>query len=175
MESVSGNRLAERYFPISYQNYKRENPTPAELYADQGSIHCDNCGKDLLKAKQGIYVLLQDWERDYDKPHHTKGMYFSCKGQCDEILRSRYKAKGLMDCGWDDISDVTIPTVFLYKLNSIINTLANGETYEKEALERIKFIFISCLPYISRELTTEEKKTIGGLMMIPNWAGGMGR
>ncbi len=174
LDSISGNKLAERYFPNSYKNYKRENPTPADLYADQSSIHCDNCGEDLLRGKKGIYVLLEDMKRDHDKPSHTKGIYFSCKGKCDETLRYRYRAKGLMDAGWDDLPDVTIPTVFLYKLNTIINTLISGETYEKEAIDRIKFMFISCLPYISRDLTTDEKKRLEGLMRIPSWAGGMG-
>ena len=173
--SVSGNKLAERYFPISYQTYRRENPTPAELFADQGSIHCDNCGKDLLKSKEGMYVFLEEANRDYEKPSHTKGIYFSCKGQCDSILKSKYRAKGLVDAGWDDLPELTIPTVFLFKMHTIINTLLAGETYEKEAMDRIKFMFTSCFPHISRELTHAEKGRISRLMIIPGWLGGMGQ
>jgi hypothetical protein len=175
LESISGNKLAQRYFPQSYKNYTIENPTPAKLYADQSSIHCENCGKDLLKNKEGIFVALESYPRDFEKPAHIKGIYFSCKGRCDDILRSKYRKEGLYDAGWDDIPDLLIPTPFLFKMNTIINTLMNGETYEKEAMEKIKQMFISCFPYISRDLTTEEKETVRRLMSIPNFLGGMGK
>ena len=100
--------------------------------------------------------------------------YFSCKGECDSILRRKNNAQGFYDCGWDDIPDMTIPNVFLYKMNTIINTLMLGETYEQKAIRKIQKIFIVCLPYISRELTSDEKIKIESLSQIPNRLGGMG-
>jgi hypothetical protein len=173
LESVSGNKLAQRYFPQSYKNYSKENPSPVNLFSDQTSIHCENCGKDLLKSKEGIFVALEARPKDYNKPDHTMGIYFSCKGRCDHILRSKYRNQGLHDAGWDDLPDLLIPTPWLFKFNTIINTLMNGETYEKEAIEKIKLMFICCFPYISRELTTKEKERVDGLMSIPGFLGGM--
>ena len=175
LETVDGNRLAERYFPISYKNFKLENPTPAELWSKNSSLHCDNCGKDLMEDKSGIYVFLEDENRDYELPTHIKDVYFSCKGECDSILRYKNNARGLYDSGWDDIPDLTIPNVFLYKINTIINTLMHGETYDKQAISKIQKMFIVCLPYISRELTSDEKKRIKSLSQIPNWLGGIGK
>lgn len=174
LESISGNMLAKRYFPQSYENFKKENPSPVELFSDQSSIFCENCGKDLLKNKTGNFVALERHPVDYTKPSHTMGIYFSCKSRCDEILRSKYRNKGLFDAGWDNLSDLLIPTPWLFKINTIINTLINGETYEKEAIEKIQWMLNSCFPYISRDLTTDEKERIKGLMSLPNYLGGMG-
>jgi hypothetical protein len=68
-----------------------------------------------------------------------------------------------------------IPTPWLTKINAIINSLVLGETYDEAAIKKIKHMFICTFPYISRDLTTEEKEIVSGLMMIPSWLGGMGR
>ena len=174
LETVDGNKLAERYFPVSYKSFKLENPTPVELWNKTNSLHCDNCGKDLLEDKSGIFVFLVDKNRNYNIPTHTRDVYFSCKGKCDSVLRYQHIAKGLYDSGWDDIPDITIPNVFFFKMNTIINTLMLGETYEQKAMTKIQKMFTACLPYICRELTTDEKEKIKSLSQIPNWLGGMG-
>lgn len=174
LSSVPGNNLAQRYFPLSYKNYTKENPKQANLFSNQSSIHCECCGKDLLEKKEGIWVALESRERDYSKPAHTKGIYFSCKGQCDDILSSKYRNQNLYDAGWDDISDFLIPTTWLHKVYSIINVLIKGETFEKEAMDKMKLLLTSCFPYIARDLTTKEKEKVKKLMLIPSYLGGMG-
>lgn len=168
LESIDGNKLSERYFPISYTNFKRENPSLPKLYSDQSSIHCDNCGKDLLNSKtpiSGIFVELVD----SDNLSHTKDVYFSCKGNCDSILRSKNQKKNLYDKGWDELNDLKIPQIFFQKINFIMNRMRDGQIYDKAAFKRFQYMFINCLPHISRELTQKEKQRVGKLVQIWDW------
>jgi hypothetical protein len=171
LESSNGHRLAERFFPLSTAPAHRA----AELYIDMPPILCENCGNDLIKTPNGIWVL---WHTVTEEHRSNIDMHFACKGICDrkvtEVVRARHSAKGFIYDGWDDISDLLIPTVYLTKVMATVNGLAAGEAYEVDALEKFKWLLCATFPYVARNLTTGQQKDLRRLQRIPSWLGGMG-
>jgi len=99
-ESPQGLKLASRYFPLSFQRYSIENPKPVKIFADELSVNCEYCNSNLLseeKKGMGIFVFLQKVEEEegiYYFKEYQKA-YFSCKGECDRILKNRYFQYGI--------------------------------------------------------------------------------
>lgn len=164
LESPQGLRLASRYFPISFEKYKTENPKPAKIFSDEPTIHCEYCNKNLLEDGSGIFVTLRKFT-DYEAKIVTKNpyeeAYFSCKGHCDTILKNKYLQKGHYLDEWVAISDYLTPTGYIKKLMAWMNGMnIDNEKIEKNAFDKLKKLFINCFPYIAREQTTEEKERI---------------
>lgn len=74
LRDAEGQHLAARYFPKSFNNFRIENPVPAELFSDAESIHCEICGADLLRgSRKGIYVTLTPLTKYDDEANvHSK-------------------------------------------------------------------------------------------------------
>jgi len=164
LESPEGLRLASRYFPVSYEKYKTENPKPVKIFSDDPTIHCEYCNKNLLEDGSGIFVTLRKFT-DYDAKVVVKNpyeeAYFSCKGQCDTILKNKYLQKEDYLDEWADISDYLTPTGYIKRSIAWINAMnLENEKLEQNAFDKLKKLFINCFPYISREQTTEEREKI---------------
>ena len=103
-------------------------------------------------------------------------VYWCCKGNCDRVLENRYVRKYGIDAygGWEDISDLCIPLVYIRMLITIINQQNEGMVYSKTALDKIKEFALTLFPYVSRQVTSKEKERIAGLMRIPAVFGGLG-
>jgi len=170
LDSPNGIKLAKRYFPSSIERFINENPKPAKVYSDKPELLCENCGKNLLEVKNGIFVMLAEHVPDKESwsgytETDVKDMFFSCKGNCDNILRLRYEHHGLFDAGWDDIDDVLIPTGYLRNLITFINKISE-DGLDKRILEKMKSLYINAFPYIARELTETEKERLVGLTQM---------
>ena len=172
LESSKGQKLIERYFPISAATRRRG---PAKLYSDIEPIECENCGTDLLEPPSGIWVI---WHRKRNGPDHYVDLHFACKGNCDarieKKVRARHSREGFIYDGWDDIPDFLIPTVYIKKVMAILNGFARGESYETEPFQKLKRILLATYPYVARDLTPMLKKEMKRLQTIPSWLGGMG-
>jgi hypothetical protein len=164
LESPQGLRLASRYFSKSYENYKIENPKPAKIFADDSSIHCEYCNEDLIKSRNGIFVTIRKFsDFDVDPPVHYpyEKAYYSCKGNCDYILKARYMQGEMMMDEWTDINDFLSPTTYIKKMMAWMNSFQKqGEEANDEVFDKLKQLFIDGFPYISREQTTEEKENV---------------
>ena len=159
-----GIKLAKRYFPISIEKYITENPTPAKIFSEDTELRCDYCGKDLLTRKNGIFVILKSrleetLENEIPEYSKEKDVYYSCKGECDTRLETRYRRQNLWSDGWEDIDDLMIPTLFIKNMMSFINGLKEN-TMEERAIEKMKKIYINVFPHISRHLTEKEKERV---------------
>lgn len=164
LESPEGIRLSMRYFPISFENYKLENPKPAKIFADDDSIHCEYCNEDLLATKSGIFVTMRK-PTDYDSENPSRNpyekAYYSCKGKCDGILKGRYMQDQMMLDEWADITDFLSPTTYIKKVMAWMNSFQiDGEESTEEVFSKLKKLFLASYPYISREQTTEEKEKV---------------
>lgn len=173
LNNQGGIKLARRYFPKSIAKFIQENPKPANIFKEKPEIKCDNCDKDLLKTGNGIFVVLQ--ENDNYKTSKSgyeyaeeKDVYFSCKGVCDTILENRFRRKGLWSGGWEDIDDLTIPTLFLKNIMAYMNQLTEREI-SKEAHEKMKQLYIRVFPHIARDLTEKEKERVSSLSELGLW------
>ncbi len=164
LESPKGLKLAGRYFPVSLKNYINENPKPAKIFHDKPTIVCEYCSKDLLESQSGIFVLLRELPNTNAKVFKIKpyaAAYFSCKGRCDRVLKNKYcQDKDYVD-EWCDLYSFLFPTGYIKKLIAWMDALNyHNEKADREAFEKVKKLFISAFPYISREQTTEEKEHI---------------
>ena len=164
LESPEGLRLASRNFPVSFENYRIENPKPAKIFSDDSSIHCEYCNEDLLNTKTGIFVTMRkptNWESEEHKTNPYEKAYFSCKGECDYILKSRYMQNGILIDEWSDITDFLSPTTYIKKQMAWMNSFQKEkEEMTDEVFDKLKKLFLNTYPYISREQTTEEKEKV---------------
>lgn len=172
--SPAGRTIANRYFPNSAKKLRH---TPAKIFDDAKPLECEHCGKNLLDPPSGIWVLWHA-KRSSDGGNRYVDFHFACKGECDRILaaqvRARHASSGLIYDGWDDIPDMSIPTVFIQKVMAVMNGLARGDEYEPEAFDKLKILLLSTFPLVSRHLSDEDRETIKHLQMIPDYLGGMG-
>jgi hypothetical protein len=163
LESSTGIKLASRYFPLSFENYKTENPKPAKLFSKESVIECEYCNKNLLENKEGIFVIMRKFSSSSEnpKPNHYEQAYFSCKGKCDAILKNHYMQSEIMYDSWADISDYLSPLTYIKKQMAWMNAIhIERETLGEEAYNKLKKLFLSSYPYISREQTSEEKEKV---------------
>lgn len=164
LETPQGLKLAGRYFPISLEKYIVENPKPAKIFAEELSINCEYCNKNLLESKAGIFVTLRK-PSDSNSEIYTRNpyeeAYFSCKGRCDKKLKNKYMQFENYIDQWCDISDYLTPIGYIKKTMAWMNSLnIDNEKVNKKAFDKLKKIFLNCYPHISREQTTEEKERI---------------
>lgn len=174
LESSDGIALARRYCPASMQAWEGETPRPADLFSAPTSLKCAHCERELLAGgPQGIIVI---WRRLIPE-HHVEGpairVYCACKGDCDRALRETYRTPGTLD-GWEDVTDLTIPTVFIHWVMSFVNQLHRGREFEPEAFDAIKEITLAVAPHVLRNHTTAEREQVKRLGKIPMWLGGLG-
>lgn len=176
LNSTKGLEVANRYFPKSIEEWRTENPKPAQIFAEGSSLKCRVCEKELLEQEDnGIIQIWQKIRSDYEsEPEHIEFVFWTCRGHCDDVLRHYIHDKHpkVID-GWEDISDVMMPTIFIKWVMSIMNKQRRGTLYSDEAFQELKQFLLQIFPYVARHLTTKEKSRIDSLGMIPAFMGGL--
>ncbi|MGP1677270.1 MAG: restriction endonuclease [Burkholderiales bacterium] len=175
LSSSAGTKLAKRFFPISVAAWKKEYPTPANLFNEAPTLTCVYCGKSLLHPKpHGIVVIWSTRSRDEKSlKERTEHLYWCCKGQCDRALNQQYYREGITD-GWEDIPDLIIPLSYVRWVMVTLNQLHGGVTYSDEVLKNMKDLLLNLFPLVSRDMTGDERERIRGLSVIPSYLGGWG-
>lgn len=177
LHSARGLEIAERFFPKSLSSWKTENPQPAKIFAEQPSLKCKICRKELFEQdEQGIITIWQKMTHHrVNGAKHFEHVFWVCRGRCDHVLteQMRQKNKTLID-GWEDIADVLMPTIFIKWVMTIMNELRSGGTYSDEAYDSMKKFLLQVFPFICRHLTEKEKERIKSLTEIPAYLGGLG-
>lgn len=176
LSSVAGLELVARFFPASINQYRTENPIPADLFSGQETLRCKNCGRDLLMENEGIVV---SWERLIpDTPQsqsRVEDFYWCCKGSCDQLLKLRFSnehsGSPAVDV-WEDIPDIRIPIIFIHWVMATFNDLRAGVSYDDSAFENYKHFILTLFPYISRNMTAMEREKIMTIQRIPEFLGG---
>ena len=171
LRDAEGQRLASRYFPKSYVNFRVENPVPAELFSDAKSIHCEICGADLLGgSKEGIYITLTPFS-EFDEEgnvvfedNQIKEIHFACKGECDSKLCAPYK--GQYRDRWEDIDDLKNPSLWIKLLMAFMNGIYENHDLSEAAFKTMKQMFIRSYPYVARNMTTAEKEQVKMLLQF---------
>lgn len=163
LDSPEGIKIAERFFPRSIGSWSRENPKPAELFAEKIDVCCEYCGRNLLEeGANGIFVLLYKYNGDRKR---VTGFHVVCKGDCDRQLTHRVRKPGEID-GWDDIDDLKIPVVYLRKMFSIMNSLRAGETWDDDVYAKLRRFLTEMARYTMRSLTQKERETVSHLKVL---------
>lgn len=164
LRDSEGQHLAARYFPISFANFRIENPVPAKLFADSKSINCEVCGADLLNGSvSGNYITLIP-DDEHNEVNQIKEIHFVCKGACDHTLREEYRFK--YRDAWEDIDDLKNPTLWIKLLMAFINGIYVKQDLSEEAFKTMKKMFIRTFPYVARNLTSKEKEHVRDLIQF---------
>lgn len=169
LRSSDGFTLAERYFKVSFNVWNQENPSPANLFADQHSLFCRYCQKDLLNPKSGIVVVWTRTDRDENGIRRGAAItevYWCCKGECDRTLASSRRGQNEVD-QWQDIPDLCIPTLYLRRYATLIDEMHGGIKVQKDALDAIRQLMIVLFPFVCRAQTTKENERVGLLFSLP--------
>jgi hypothetical protein len=158
LENVQGKELASRFFPKSLENHFHNNPAPSKVFIKNPIIKCENCGIDLVKKGNGIWVGLEKIKKSNETRDGftTDNAYFSCKGKCDFILREVYRRKKFDNRGWLNIDDFKNPLGFLSELMKYIDR-TEYYNYNNEANKKMKILLKATYPYIARQITEKEK------------------
>ena len=172
--SAEGIQLAKRYFPLSVARWKASDRGPARIFADAVDLLCDYCGKSLLVPEpHGIVSLWHKYKDDGVNRERTEHIYFACKGHCDERLRRPLQAQRMID-GWEDISDLVIPTVYIRWVMSSLNALHGKKEYTDEAFSKLKDLLLNLFPIICRHPSEEDTERVKALQRLPAFLGGLG-
>jgi hypothetical protein len=171
LKTAEGLLLFKRYFPMSFASWSNENPEPAKLLHDQAGLSCLRCRKSLLTPPSGIMVVWKSRQGGSWANAKREVVYWCCKGECDRILREYYRNPGWVD-GWQDITSLIIPTIYLKWTIGFANQLQNGIIYSDDAYTSMKEILIEIFPYVARQLTLPEREHIEELVKLPSFLGG---
>jgi len=183
LRSSRGLYLARRYFPKSLNSWQKENPLPPRLFDAMEPLLCDYCGTVLLDPNRPTTrrrtSVITFWVRKnpgqqiaYDAP--IVDIHWSCKGDCDRAIERKAVAVGLMSRGWEDITDVCIPFLYLRWIMVCINQLRDGRLGH-EAIEKLKTFMLVAFHFVSRASTDQEDQRVDGLRQIPSFLGGLGK
>lgn len=172
--SNEGILLAKRYFPKSVAAWQSSNRDPAKIFSDPVDLKCDHCAKSLIfPDPHGIVTLWHPYTDDGVERNKIKHVYFSCKGNCDLRLRAPLNAQKMID-GWEDISDLVIPTVYIRWVMSTLNELQEGKEYAPAAFDKMKDLLLNIFPIVCRHPSEEDDERISSLQRIPAFLGGLG-
>jgi restriction endonuclease len=170
LSSLSGQKLARRFFPKSMGAWDSENPKPAQIFSSEPALNCARCSKSLLdEDAMGIVV---SWTRyDEEARFETKkieAMYWCCKGKCDAALEYSHRRKfaGCVD-EWEDIPDLRLPALYFRWFMCVSNELHSGVTYSDAAFKANKTLLTELFPFVCRHMSETEKERMMSLAEMP--------
>ena len=125
----------------------------SNVYSSNTEIKCSICGKDLMEQPEMSLVnIIQNL--DTNKIVSVKPC---CKGKCDQIIEGTAKRRELS--GWKDLTDFMNPYLYMQHIMSVMNSMQKAEGFEnQDAYEEYKNLLLNMYPYITRNLSEEEKE-----------------
>jgi len=132
-------------------------------------LKCGYCGKDLLETadsegRESIVVLVTSVDSD---PRRVFDIYWSCKGNCDEELKTRLSTPN-STTSFEDISDLLNPIMLLNWVFDTMDKLRYGrDIYEDEAYEKEKEFIAALSQRVFQEITDEDRKNAQANFDLP--------
>ena len=124
----------------------------SNVFSNQSEIKCSVCGKNLMD-NPGMSMVNIIQNMDTQKIICVKPC---CKGRCDKVIGSATKPREVS--GWKDITDFLNPYLYMKHIMSVMNSMQDGEGFENdEAFEDYKSLLLNVYPYVTRDLSDEEK------------------
>ena len=159
----------KRFFPPSFKEYRKA--IPSTISDTHIGLYCNVCRKDLLKDRDGIVEI---GERLVDKKVHVVDVNWACRGRCDRVLELAFQKRDLTT-SWEDISDLSIPLVFMQWVITMMNSLREGTyVFTDAAYEKFREFTFAVAQLVVRETSDEERERIQNLRDIPAYLGGLG-
>jgi hypothetical protein len=164
---IGYSMLLMRYFPQSYRVVKPLHLLTSEYIP----LKCKICQKDLLHALyeedyQGVIVFIHPLDEDLTGPTEVEEIYWACKGGCDHKLEEKLTSQNKYS-GWEDITDLSIPTFFIKFVLSTMNATQLGTNkFSDTAYEQLKMFILAMSQKVLRETTPREKERVGELLSM---------
>lgn len=163
--------LFRRYFPVSYKKWveNESNLTPTMIFDEYKPLPCCICGRDLLCVDNPDerYMGMIGFALD-PKTNRYIDAYSACKGKCDRIMRARYRSQNY-STAWEDIGDMSIPTIYLRKCMALANQLYSGRhQFSEESFNNFKKILIILSQLVFRHQSKKELERIDDLSELPD-------
>lgn len=173
LSRAGGLLLAQRYFPKSYSEWKRENPGAAKIRVEAAPLPCDVCGKDLLSPPSGIVVVATSTVAGREQVVAVRCV---CKGPCDRQAERALDAAfpPRVHTTWEDIPDYILPTVFLNRVTGTLTSLDGRLPFSTAATNEYIDLIVAIFPFVARDLTSAEDERLTRLLGIPSYLGGIG-
>ncbi len=159
--------LLLRYLPQAYARLKPIHPIAGKYVP----LTCARCSRDLFEPKGledyaalvSIVSQRPQGEADYRR---VVDIYWACKNPCNLSIEKKYTLQGL-SVGWEDVSDLVIPTWYIRWTLTLMNRLRDGDDiYEDTAYEKMKELLIALGQKVLREVTETEKERVRALFEI---------
>jgi hypothetical protein len=162
-----GGIIAKRYFPKSLAAWSTDHPGAAELFADQRSLSCAACGKDLLEPEVlGNLCFVREYPSG-----RILDVYWSCKG-CDRALQrvSKQRFEGIAHLNsWRDLRDLATPVLYMRELMAFFNQFRNKELIiEDEAFDRLKEALLILFTRVSRHQNDGDRDRVESDLSLPD-------
>lgn len=169
LSNLALKEVFKRFFPCSFEEYGKK-AAPSTISDTYTGLYCRVCGKDLLKDREGIVAL---GDKLIDNKVHIVDMYWACRNQCDRTLELAFEKRGLVT-GWDDISDLSIPLVFMKWIVTAMNSIRDGTlVFTDAAYEKFREFTFAVAQLVVHETSDEERERIESLRDIPAFLGGL--
>lgn len=167
------NGVFERFFPLSYNKYKKASLVPHEISESAVGLLCSVCHKDLLLERQGRIGFAIKYTADGKKSRYVD-MYWACIGECDRAMEVAFEKRGFAT-GWEGIEDLMIPLVYMQWVITYMNSLRSGSiVFSDEAYKKFIELTFAVAQLVVRETSDEEMERIQSLREIPQALGGLG-
>lgn len=134
----------------------------SNVFKDFVDVKCSVCGKALMDDPEMSMVnIIQNVETR--KIVHIKPC---CKGNCDKII-SKVAKKGEIS-GWKDLTDFLNPYLYMRHVMAVLNSMHEGCGFDNsEAFEDYKNLVLNVYPYITRNMTDDEKEAAISEVQMP--------
>ncbi|MCA1370228.1 restriction endonuclease [Bradyrhizobium sp. BRP14] len=142
-----------KHLPASHTTLRPIHP----LLGKYKPLECEICGTDLLKRSvkgENLGVMVFG-HSGHDR---IETLQFVCRGECDQKMSARIRARGLND-GWNDVSDFCNPLIFLGHMISYINeTRSDPQRYSDAAHKRMLELFQAVSQRTLRQTSDEDRQ-----------------
>lgn len=126
----------------------------SNIFNGPQKLQCAYCGENLLENELNSMVLIVK-----DKESQIVAIKPCCKKECDNHLRNQYL--GYDTDGWRELSDFLNPHSYMKHVMAIMNNMFKRELFaNEEAFEEYKDLILRCYPYVTRDLTDDEKSYV---------------
>jgi hypothetical protein len=164
LKEPSAAVIARRYFPKSFAAWGVENPEAAKLYANEESLYCAACKKDLLEPTiEGNICFVSR----YPDTNKLLTVYCSCK-EHDYALQQLYSQRFGATSSWQDLRDLATPVLYIRTLMGFINRFRNKELeIDDNAFKDLKTAMLIIFTRVSRHQNAEDRERVEFDLSLP--------
>lgn len=171
IQEISLQPVFARYFPNSYQSWKRRDKAPTKVFGTYTPLACVTCGRDLLLDRRGNITIVTKFQ---DNPDKIYDVFWACYGNCDRRAERKYKDV-IWLTRWVSLDELTVPMRYMQWIGSHLTRTRDGEqTFTDEAFEKFRFVMMCTSQVVVRETTPDQWEKLQRLTMLPSYLGGLG-